>query len=361
LSAGAVASWVVLGEYAAREDQRHAFRLGASYSSQPIAVGSTLEPVAVTDRIRTVGGIYGFDRWQLTPGVSVEYGARVDRYDYVSDAQFLSPRVGVRLRVLPETHVAVSASERVLAPGASEFLPPATGGPWVPPERTFSPLVPGSSFRVEHVRDVQAGIEQRLGRSPDGPTLALRRFRQSSDNQIATLYGLNADRSVGHYFVATPGSVTADGWIVGLSAPIVPRLTGSVEYTTARGEWVPDAETAVLATLVPSVVRTGRERVHDVTGSLNAVIPETSTRVVVAYRVAALSPLEPARPRSSVGRFDLEIRQALPIRLPRSTRTDLVIVVRNLSRDAADRVSLYDELLTVSPPMRVMGGVQVKF
>ena len=57
----------------------------------------------------------------------------------------------------------------------------------------------------------------------------------------------------------------------------------------------------------------------------------------------------------------MEVRQALPVRLPRSSRTELVIVLRNLSREAGERGSLYDELLTVSPPMRVMGGVQVRF
>jgi hypothetical protein len=362
LSASAIASWVVLGEYTARSEQPHAFRVGVSYSSQPAAAGSELTPMGVSDRMRSVGGMYGFDRWRVRSGLEVDYGMRVDRYDYVSDAGFVSPQLGLRVRVLPRTRAMVSAFERVLAPGANEFLPPAAAGPWLPPERTFSPFVDGAAFRAEHVRDLHVGLEQQLSRSSDGPVVQVQRFRQSTRDQIATLFGLDSERGVGHYYVATPGDVVADGWTVGLSGPLLPRIKGVVEYTNGDARWSSDAEAAAIAALVPSVARLGRERLRDLNASLNATIPETSTKLVMAYRLTERAAMElPGTAGVATGRFDVEVRQALPLHLTRSSRTELVIILRNLSRDAGDSGSLYDELLTVAPPMRIMGGVQVRF
>jgi hypothetical protein len=363
LSASAVASWVVMGEYTARSEQPHAFRVGVSYSSQPTAAGSELTPIGVSDRMRSVGGMYGSDRWRVRSGLEVDYGMRVDRYDYVSDAGFVSPQVGLRVRVLPRTRATVSASDRVLAPGANEFLPPAAAGPWLPPERTFSPLVDGAAFRAEHVRDLHVGLEQQLSHSTDGPVIDVQRFRQSTRDQVATLFGLDSERGVGHYYVATPGDVVADGWTVGVSGPLLPRIKGVVEYTNGDARWTSDAEAAAIAALVPSMERLGRERLQDLSTSLSATIPETSTKLVMAYRVTERTAMESSVGTSGIatGRFDVEVRQALPLHVTRSSRTELVVILRNLSRDAGDAGSLYDELLTVAPPMRIMGGVQVRF
>jgi hypothetical protein len=40
---------------------------------------------------------------------------------------------------------------------------------------------------------------------------------------------------------------------------------------------------------------------------------------------------------------------------------ELLLAVRNLFRDVRDATSLYDELLTVTPPLRLVGGIQIKF
>lgn len=361
MSASELSSWVVLGEYVSRHDQAHALRVGVSYSSQPMAVAR--EPVlAVNDHARSAGGVYGFDRWQVHPALELDYGLRLDRYDYASDSQFLSPRFGFRLRTLARTFLTVLASQSSVAPGANEFLPPMAGGVWLPPERTFSPLLPGSSFRAERVRDVEFGVEHRLARDADAPVVALKRFRQTADDQVATLYGLDAERDVGHYYVATPGNVSADGWTLRLSGPLTRRVSGAVGYTTSLAEWIADADAAAIAMIAPQVVRPDRERFQDVTASVNATIPESATRVTVAYRVSAARSADPIPTQAvAVGRFDVEVRQGLPLRPTRGSKTELVVLFRNLSRDIDDPGSLYDEMLTIAPPLRIMGGVQVKF
>jgi hypothetical protein len=363
MSASTLASWVVLGEYAARDDQPHAFSVGISYSSQPSAGGSELAPSALAERVRSVGGMYGFDRWHVNRALELDYGVRLDRYDYVADSEFLSPRLGFRLHVLPETRVTLLAAERVVAPGADEFLPPPSAGPWLPPERTFSPLLPGSSFRAERVRSLDVGVEQQLGRATDAPAIGIRRFQDVTQDQVATLFGLDSESNVGHYYVATPGSLSSEGWGVRVSGHLGRRVEATVDYTTSQAEWTPGPEAIAITTLAPSVVRSSRERLHDVTTSINATIPETSTRLVMAYRMNtgfSTADSHSALPVTS-GRFDVELRQALPLRPTRTSRTELVVVVRNLFRDLGDAGSLYDELLTVAPPMRIMGGVQVRF
>jgi hypothetical protein len=362
MSASTLASWVVLGEYTARDDQPHAFSVGISYSSQPSAAGGVTPP-PVTERVRSVGGMYGFDRWHVNPALELDYGVRLDRYDYVAGSEFLSPQLGFRLRVLPETHLTMLASERAIAPGADEFLPPPSAGPWLPPERTFSPLLPGSFFQAERVRSLDVGVEQQLGHTRNAPTIGVRRFQEGSQDQVATLFGLDSESTVGHYHVATPGSLTSQGWVMRVSGHLGRRVEGTVDYTTSQASWTPGPEAFAIAALAPSVVRAGRERLHDLTTSINATIPETSTRLVMAYRMnTGFSAADAGSALPVVGgRFDVEVRQALRLRPTRTSRTELIVVVRNLFRDLGDAGSLYDELLTVAPPMRIMGGVQVKF
>ena len=117
---------------------------------------------------------------------------RLDRYDYVDGNDFLSPSIGARVAVLPQTTLTMRASERAIAPGADEFLPPPSAGPWLPPERTFSPLVAGAPFRAERVRDYEVGVEQQVGRGGFAPTLGVRRLSEHTADQIATLFGLDA-------------------------------------------------------------------------------------------------------------------------------------------------------------------------
>jgi hypothetical protein len=57
----------------------------------------------------------------------------------------------------------------------------------------------------------------------------------------------------------------------------------------------------------------------------------------------------------------VQIRQALPYQPTRGGRLELIFSIRNLFRDLRGEASFYDELLTVKPPLRVMGGIQVRF
>src|SRR5262245_6636885 len=314
MSAG-MSSWAVVGEYAARDDSAHAFSMGLSFSSQLSENGSDVAPTAVNDRARSVGGLYGFDRWQIQPALELSYGLRFDRYDYVTGSEFLSPQIGFRVLVLPGTHLMVNASQQTFAPGADEFLPPP-GGPWLPPERTFAPLLPTGSFHAERVRNYEVGIDQQLWRGGMAPTVGLRRFQQSASDQVATLFGLDSGTGEGQYYVATPGSVRIDGWIVRATARVSPNVGGTITYSTGDADWAPGAESMTIVGVASSVVRVGSERLHDVTTSIDANIPETATKVRVGYRLnsAFSQPNPDGRTPVMRGRFDLELRQPLGLK-----------------------------------------------
>ncbi|HEX6216185.1 MAG TPA: hypothetical protein VFZ38_15230, partial [Vicinamibacterales bacterium] len=139
---------------------------------------------------------------------------------------------------------------------------------------------------------------------------------------------------------------------------------GSVDYSMASAHWTaPTApvEYAVLSRWVPSTIRS-RERIHDVTTSLETEIPYSATRVVVLYKLNdAFAADESVDPPGFGARFDVRVTQALPFMNFRTSQWEMLVGVRNMFHQALDNVSIYDELLVVRPPKRLIGGLTVKF
>ena len=182
------------------------------------------------------------------------------------------------------------------APGAEEFVPQSVGSFALPPTRTFAPLgmnanAPSSDasslLNRERVRHVGVSLEREFA------TLLFqaRHFRQEVDDQLVTIFGLadaNGTRAdLGHYAVGRAGSFVANGWGFGVSRMVSEDIRGSVEYRTARANWVNASEQVEsLMIWAPSAVRPDSERLHDVTAKIESEIKPTSTRVVAAYRIS---------------------------------------------------------------------------
>jgi len=360
--AGDLSSWVFQGEYRSRPDMAHAVHAGMSYSVQGDLSSSIARRLLAADT-RKVGAVFGYDRWTVSPRLQLDYGLRLERYDFVTSPARVSPRVGVRLGVVPGVHLTAAAAQHVVAPGAAEFLPPTSSGLWLPPERTFSPLSRSEGYRAERVRHVEVGLEHDFGTDDRPATLAVRWFRQEAASQIATLFGTHAWRTSGHYRVASPGDVDIDGWSVRLAGAVDRRVQVAVDYTVGAARWATTGDLDRLRRLAPGAARTGSEHLHDVTMSVHADVPESDTSVVLAYRVSSgFAHLAERGPTSGLGaRFDVEIHQGLPYRPLRDSQLELLLALRNLFRDARAEGSLYDELLTVAPPLRLMGGVRIRF
>jgi hypothetical protein len=362
VSAGDVSSWIVAGSYSAQGPRAHAFDLGATFGAQQYAGGNPAALAVRSDGTRQAGTIYAFDNWALSPDVHLSYGARMARYDYVSRDELWSPRVGLSLNVGRGTQLHAAVAQHMRAPGAEEFMPPATGGPWLPPERTFSPLV-GEDFRVQRVRRVELSLEREFN---DAYVIAVRRFFETADDQLVTIFGartVSESRSdVGHYVVGSAGAFDATGWGVRVSSPAARRLRGAVDYQLTQARWDAQPSLALRAT-APSAVRADREDVHDVATSVEADISETATRVLFYYRISTgysrdvATAVQPAL----AARFDFQVKQGLPFMPFRGSEWEVLVGIRDLFRDPLDGASVYDELLVIRPPKRVIGGVQVKF
>jgi outer membrane receptor protein involved in Fe transport len=314
----------------------------------------------VGDGGRNVGEIAAFDRWTLTDGVILEFGGRYARYDYLEDRGLLSPRLGFTLAPTSASRVSAVFSQRMVAPGAEEFLSPRVPGPWLPPERTFSALG-RRPLTVERARSVDVLFEHEF----DGAyVLGVRRFFQDVDNQLVTLFGLTMPgepESVGHYYVANGGGVDAQGWGVRLATPFHQRVRAAVDYSLVRTQWAPAERGTFTAWRSAAAVR-DVEELHDITTSVEANFAETATRVFVLYKMNsgfAHASTDGFRPAFD-GRFDMQVNQALPFGVG-GTKWEVLVGLRNLFRDPNDPASVFDELLVVRPPKRVVGGFLVRF
>lgn len=361
MSSADLSTWLLAGDYVAKQTNTHAFNVGMSFGSQGITVGNrTTLPVAsvLPDNTRNAGQIYAFDRWRISPAVLVDLGTRVDYFDYLSDRAVLWSPVA-SLEIMPwgrdsSTTIKVSGSSRRDAPGSAEFTPPVAG-PWLPPQRMFAAL-PGSGFEVEQTDHAEVALEHRF---EDAYTIGIRRFAQRTANQVATLFGLDGPglpTDGAHYFVAAIGDASIDGWSVRMSTPEGQPIHGSVDYAVADVQWAPVADASALV----GAPRDGVERVHDITTSLGADVPQTKTRLLIVYRISnSFATLDEG---ASLGaRFDMQLNQGLPFLPSTAGEWEVLLSVKNTLRDQRFGMSVLDELMAVSTPTRVVGGVQVKF
>lgn len=358
MSEGDLASWVISGSFASRPGTAHAYVVGLSYAAQEYQGGNPIALAAMRDESRNAGEIFAFDRWRVSPWLEVDYGTRYARYGYIDEQRgLMSPRFGLNWTPAKGTRLSALASQRMVVPGAEEFMPRAVTGPALPPERTFASLT-GGDFQVERARTLDLGIEHQFSGTI---VLGVRRFFQNVDDQLVTVFKLapaGNPQSVGHYYVGSAGSFDASGWAFRLSSPPAQRVRGYVDYSVTRAQW--NARHAGVSDIVPAALRDDEE-IHDITTSVETEIPETATRFYVLYRVnsAFIRSSDPERPGLD-GRFDLQVNQALPFGVA-GTKWEVLVGLRNLFRDSADQASVYDELLVVRPPKRVIGGFLVRF
>jgi hypothetical protein len=243
---------------------------------------------------------------------------------------------------------------------------------WLPPQRTFSPLLNGQSLSAERTTHVQVGLERDVAVA----TLSVRAFRQQVSDQLATLFGIDnpggPDAQLGHYFVHTSGDIDASGIGTGVRAAFAGRVHGAVEYSLTHAQWSRTGGATYFVLFSPSVVGRDLERIHDVATSIETDVPETATRVVVLYRLsngfaqpaaetAARGGDAATSRRPMAARFDVQVRQGLPFMDFSTARWEMLIAVRNFFRDLAPDQSIYDELLVLRPPKRIVGGLTLKF
>lgn len=363
ITPGDLSSWIVAGSFRSIDSARHAYDIGLSYSTQRYAGGNRAALAAVRDGARNVGAVYAFDQWTVSPRLIVGFGSGYARYDYLQESGLWSPQFsvivpinGFRLKAL--------ASRRAIVPGAEEFAPSATGL-WLPPERTFSSASPDGRFRAELSRQMQMSMERDIR---GGVIVSLRAYRQRVDDQLVAMFGVNLPgqppTSLGHYFVGSAGDLDARGWGVGVRQEIPKYVRSSVEYSVATAEWSDWSGMALMSFWSPSSVllRPQTEDIHDLQTSVEATIPQTSTRIFARYRVnTAFSDAAAGSRPGDTARFNVRVNQALPFLRFSNADWEMLVDVRNLFREADAEASVYDEALVIAAPKRIVGGVLVKF
>lgn len=356
-----IASWFVAGAYKTRGVVRRSHDIGMSYSIQHYVGANPLALRSVTDGSRNAGTVYAFETLTVSPALALTYGGRYARYDYLNQRDLISPRAELLVGQPGGTRLSVAVSSRADAPGAMEFLPPGENGLWLPPQRTFSPLGEGGALRAERSTQVEAGIERPLGPT----TLVLRGFREHVDDQMVTVFGADAPEFPGsrngHYVIGSVGDVDAAGGSVAVRSSLGSRMRGTVAYSLANAQLAPGPAGSEYVVLNGA---TGpRSRLHDVSASIEADVPETATRVLVFYRVGNgyASDRQDSETLGLDSRFDVQIRQALPFLNFTSARWEMLVAIRNFFRDPESDQSVYDELLTVRAPKRLVGGVSLHF
>jgi hypothetical protein len=169
---------------------------------------------------------------------------------------------------------------------------------------------------------------------------------------------------VGHYYVGSGGDLDARGWGVSLSGGFNDHFRGSVDYTLSDARWNRVGPDARLVSLVAqSANRTETETVHDFTTSLQTEIPVTATRVYMLYKLGSgfAMPQAVEGTGSVSARFDVQVNQALPFLNFTAAQWEMLLTIRNLFREDLLDASIYDELLVVKPPKRIVGGLTVRF
>ena len=160
------------------------------------------------------------------------------------------------------------------------------------------------------------------------------------------------------------------GWSAGARAALAQRVHGSVEYSLARTQWNPrrrfgvhDSRRAVGGS---AAVRADPRRVgvggNRGAGDLDArprAVPREQ-RVRPWRRQGADSPALAEHPAFD-SRFDVQVRQSLPFLNFSTARWEMLLAVHNFFRETAADQSIYDELLVVHPPKRVVGGLTLRF
>ena len=160
LTQGDIASWIVAGEYTTRAPARHRYDVGLAYSTQRYEGGNFAALRDVTDGSRNAGSLYAFDTFAVTPVLTLSYGGRYSRYDYLEGRSLFSPRVALTIERREHFRISTMLSSRAVAPGAEEFMPRIDNGIWLPPQRTFSSLIAGRPLEAERTNHVEVEVER---------------------------------------------------------------------------------------------------------------------------------------------------------------------------------------------------------
>jgi hypothetical protein len=149
--------------------------------------------------------MYGFDTFTIAPALTVSYGSRYARYDFLEDRNLVSPRVEVTVIPAERMRISAGVSHAAQAPSAQEFLAPGDTGIWLPPQRTFSSIRQASASGRAH--DPAFGRTRARSR---GSTVSTGVPPEVDDQLVALRRRLPSQPTakIGHHLAGSAGDVS---------------------------------------------------------------------------------------------------------------------------------------------------------
>jgi hypothetical protein len=355
---GPLSSWFLSGTYNGKSGA-HRYAGGFAYGAQRYEPFGTIGTAMVPGESRTMGTAFATDEWALSRRVSMSYGLNYAWHDYLPAGALLSPRVALTLSPSRTIRLRAVAARSLTAPGAEELLPSWVGdsGAWLPAQRSFAPLSEQQGFKPQMTSHAEFAVERASGDFVVG----LRSFFQRVDDQIGTVFSApTLAHPAASYFVTSVGNAHAAGWGLRVSRPLLPGVVGSVDYSQTKATWDRFSGGAVSPDWLAMA---SANHLHNLTASVQTDIPRTATRLYILYRVSSAyaGADQPVTGNGLGTRFDVQLNQGLPFMAFTSADWEVLLAVRNLYRDPLAERSVFDELLVLRPPTRIVGGVRVRF
>jgi hypothetical protein len=341
-------SWRMAAEFVLRPGGGHAIEAGAGYG-----MGLTRRFGAAEDQPidpQGVGAMFVRTRLKLAEHLTASLGTRYSYFGFLEDTNHLDPMLAIELETTPGTVVRASAVSRTLAPGGDLLtLSTRDSSPYIAYAAIGDRLHPSKTARYELAVDRSAG----------STTLGGRAFYEGTVDQIVNVFeGYPSPRSL-RMFNVSPLSARGVGFTLGRH--FGGAVSGSVTYTYGFAERRETPGSGFFGLQAsPSSFRRGD--FHDVEARLHTFIELTDTRLEAFCRINSFNP-DAIGPGGALAntRFDVQLTQGLPFLQP-LTRADWEVLVqfRNLFYERGEG-GLFDELVVLHPPKRVVGGIAVKF
>jgi hypothetical protein len=327
-------TWRMAGEFKLESWESHSVRVGSGFG--------TWVPRNLTDVTTGLGagGAFVEDRWHAADALTVTYGARYSYVGFVSERNSVDPAVAVAWQARDGIRCEAAVARRTLAPGGDLVVVSSEI-----PSATLSLAVTDPALRPERVTRYTVGGERDLG----GTSLGVHLLAEETSDQL-----INAFTESGDSMRITNGrDFSTRGVAVSVGRQLGRVVGASVTYTYG---------TASRSDALDQSFGYRDTDFQDLAARLEAVLRSSDTRVAAFYRVNFRGRSDVVAPQPVANaRFDVQVRQGLPF-LGNLTRTDwdLLVAVRNLFYEE-DQGGLLDEFAVINPPVRLVGGISVRF
>jgi hypothetical protein len=332
-------NWRMAGELNWQRWDGHSIRIGTGYGTwvpRNFVLGNNAGFGA--------GAAFVEDQWRVSDSVTTTLGARYSYIGFVSDRNQVDPRASVVFQGRDGTRYEASVARMTVTPGGDLVAISNQG-----PSAALSLAVTDPALRPERVLRCRVGADRAFGATSVGVHL----LAEETSEQLLN----NFDRPDSAVAISNGRDLSARGVAFSVGRQLGRVVGASVVYTYGQAS---HSEVGMDQGLFMNI---RDAEFQDLAARFEAVLSSSDTHFAAFYRINTMRGRpEALGPQSSTNsRFDIQLRQGLPL-LGSLTRADweLLVAIRNLFY-AADEAGVLDEFAVLNPPIRVVGGISVRF